>query len=457
MANSTPYDYTTTPPYPQSGYQSQIPQGSCAVTKWRAQVPPGRSPPPYATSYTSRPAPREGQAVAQDVDLFDIRTRCVSLSDRDKPGYFDFLKQRPTKLGTQGGLPEHTSLPDKQPNQHSQTMELGLDPPPNLRIERLPDDVPMNPTTPKLVRPPSLSTGQLTMKVNSSTNTNSTLTAKLRRPRLPGNIFDVSFSFTAPSHRHVSDLTPPISPRTSISSDSSSPTPTPEEPFKRQRIEPSTTTPRSAQQTAPVNLSATHKSANFNAASAPLGPSTSWCLRDPLEFKDPKRFGIAVTHIEPHPGTLIDFSAATKSLEAIRQKREEEEYHDYLDQVRRHNDLPSPDEPRTLFDMDVEEQEQLSSQQRELLGKGMRLFGLEADVHGRRRACSMNPTLLKSPTSSSSANQYSGARPGSSSSDPSMDRFLTHVRASQEARAAKLRQQIFRNGETKGWLGDEPL
>lgn len=477
MANSTP---STSPPTPQSSDQSQTPPLSETVTKWRANIPPGKSPPHHANRYATRPGPREGSTVAQDDDLLKA-VRMYSLSERDAPGYFDFY---PPELGTQQDLSGRRPQPDKQPSSHDQDKTLSLDPPPSLLIERLQDDVPMKTTIPKPGELPIMSTGQLPVKPDASSNTKPTLTARMRRPYRPG-IFNIAFSFTIPSRRRASDVTPPISPRTCISSDACLPMATPDAPVKRQRIDASTSPP--PLQATPTARAASLGMPPFAVFDSGTGSSQWWSSSDPLKLNDPKHIRAIPTHTEPHPGKLIDFSVANKSLEAIRQQRameedsdtDEEEYHNHLDSSQRRYYSPSPHHTRILFNIGIDSKDNTSLQRhcKETSGKEPRILCLSSPptVSCLRRASSLpHPpqsgppsTSTSGPSSSSSSTllpRTPNTRTPSVCSDPgvsnpavSVDRFLMHIRASQEARAVKLRQQVFRDDEMRGWLGDEPL
>lgn len=119
--------------------------------------------------------------------------------------------------------------------------------------------------------------------------------------------------------------------------------------------------------------------------------------------------------------------------------------------------------------------------QEERLHKEARILGLTNNVPNRKRACTIERTgrtarkappqvtRIASSFNASVKSRYSG-RTSSTASDPSMEKFLTHVRASQEARAMKrssgqaekgekMNQSVFVDEREKGWfnLSDKPL
>ena len=109
------------------------------------------------------------------------------------------------------------------------------------------------------------------------------------------------------------------------------------------------------------------------------------------------------------------------------------------------------------------------------MNKEARILGLSSNIPNRKRACTLERTsrtarkVAPATPLSSNASMKSrfSRRTSSAASDPSMDRFLTHIRASQEARAAKRTNEnpdeesctntVFVDEREKGWLGDEPL
>jgi hypothetical protein len=290
-------------------------------------------------------------------------------------------------------------------------------------------------------------------------------TSKLRKPLHPSDIFNMSFSFSTPSRRRPSDHTPQISPRTSISSDSDSPSSSPGGSFKRQRIDSSdsNTTLKPFSPFSFSSPSPPHDSHGyiFGPSPSPNGPSGYWFQEHVKSFRP------VATSAEAHPGFPVDFNGpSSPSNEGTRRKKDEQGYHDYLDEERR-RDNSSPHKTR-IFCMDMDDPVPDANVSKEDLNKQARILGLSSNMPNIKRASTMRlHHTRKGGAHSGSSSSASGSgsyitRTSSTMSDPSTDKFLTHVRASQEARALARtlsggsKGGVFAN-EAKIWLGDDPL
>jgi hypothetical protein len=435
MTNATPYDHTTPPPSPQTNSQSQTPQISCAVFRPPVTVNPRQTTP--AAAYIPL---REGRTVARDgfyalrkSASFPSRTTSFSIPENSNS------KANPYK---NGGVPV-APLAVRPQTAHDKAPERK--PEPNL-LDDLQDDIPQKPTMPKVPKLNDMATVEPASSTKTKVKKNKVnWTSKLRQQRRPSEIFNMNFSFNSPSRRRPSDHTPQVSPRTSISSDSSSPTPTPEEPFKRQRVDSSSNpNPNSSP-------SFTHNSSGYNLGPAPSGPANIWFAEDIL------RLTPISTRAPPHPGFPVSFTSlfSREAFARTRKSAEQEDdecYHTYLDEQRL-RDNSSPHQTR-IFHMDMDDSLHHHSSTHDPIraidsAKEARISGL---VTNPKHA---NTHTRKSTASSSASGSTRTRRTSSSLSnpDPSTDKFLEHVRKSQEARrcnsAEKKREEV--------WLGDDPL
>ncbi|KAF1843990.1 uncharacterized protein K460DRAFT_379023 [Cucurbitaria berberidis CBS 394.84] len=301
-----------------------------------------------------------------------------------------------------------------------------------------------------------------------------------RKKRRPSEVFNMNFSFEMASSRRSCDRTPQISPRTSISSVFAPPSPSIEDSFKRQRIdssgyELSLTFPFSRPAlVARARGRGLGSPATLRRDSASQDPTTSFVRRN-------------VIPTEAHPGQLVDFASPgydirfspPSPLSEYKLRMGTKEYHDYLATSLRRKSFPSGEET--------------TQQQRNEMKMLVRLDKLETEAKefaankpsatGRKRACTLerrdrtrrksaarstssgsnaSSTTITPATMSSSSTATVG--PGTlkrSTSDPSTEKFLGHVRASVEARklaAANWRNYpVFADEVEKGFLSDAPL
>jgi hypothetical protein len=460
MANSTPYDHTMPPPSPQINIQLQTPQYYCAVTKSQAIVD---YRPAAAYPHTPRPVARDA--------LYHALTRSSTFSPRSKP---TLTAPKPRKDYYPPGL---ETLTRRVQAYHKQVLQQEHDQDSTFKKEK-------SKTSTSPSRRRSLTQGvqayckEVLRREQEQESFQgaapSTLTASntnnmpppesppmskaspmakplswasiIRKKRRSNEIFNINFSFSGPSRRHPADHTPPISPRTSMSSDagSFSPTTTFEtpEPLKRQkRI-------KSSSFGSPLIVpSATHNTHGYNLGPAPTGPANIWFEEDitrPVPI---------ATRTEAHPGCLVDFTS-TCDFSAALCPTDEETYHTYLnDSRRRSSDVIFP------LDLDID----ISLAEESRLETETRLRDFSASVPGRKRTCTfdrIDSVSCAPPSLSSSASTRFSDASTTWRTDASMDRFLTHVRASQVARAALKMQRcndVFVDEADRGWLGDEPL
>jgi len=424
MSNTAPYDHTTHPASPRTNIQSQTPRPD---TKSPAIVDPRQTSPAAACPPTPRLAPREGRKVARDGPHRTLRKSATF------PGSFPSAYLF-SKAATQIPLDTHKPTPPTPPTPREQLM-------PEQDKALLRHITPLKLPT---IKNPAPAFKGLTVKdmkdlaaktsKEATVKTTKEATAKpqapppkkvhmkvpdmpVRRKRRPSEIFNMSFSFATPSRRRPSDRTPQISPRSSISSECA-PTITSE---KRQRVDSS-------------------------------GTNTTLA-------EDLASFPFIHTSTDAHPGLPVDFSSAR--VPARPKEEQEFEYHTYLDEARRLDPRPcAPVKARVL-----------KEDKEETLGKEARILGLSSNVSKRERAARKDPPPAPTKTISYASSSNTSQNSRRTSSDSSTERFLTHVRASQEARAASnkkgntnetnedMKECVFRNEREKGWfdLSEKPL
>jgi hypothetical protein len=290
--------------------------------------------------------------------------------------------------------------------------------------------------------------------------------------RRPSQVFDMSFSFSAPSRRRACDRTPQISPRTSISSSR------PDEgiPDKRQRIDSSGTHSFKWLGRLVSRSSVDHPRYDFDpefhdsacdsdegVSSTRCSPAYRWdtknvdsfCSQSPesntCDEVDLAKYPFVHTRTEAHPGHPVNFSAPTRDDEIFGSVSAP--YHTYLSESWRRSSMPAPRvcSPKSKSHEDKN-------------AKESRILGLTSNTApNRKRACTLERTTRQTlpPAATSSNVSMASARTSSSASDPSSERFLSHVRKSLEARAMKKgrMQSVFRDERETGWfdLGERPL
>jgi hypothetical protein len=268
------------------------------------------------------------------------------------------------------------------------------------------------------------------------------------------------------SRRRTADRTPQISPRSSFSSGSGSTKSKSGDSPKRQRTESSESLKTVIYRGG--SRSPTHNTHGYNMGPVPTGPANIWGYDDTTTFQS-----LAVSSTsEAHPGLPVDFSRfpsfpGTDSFSrdlpsATPQERVDstKAYHDFVSTVARRNSS-SRDSCSTTTASNIE-----------ALNKESRMLGLDSNCSSRKTtdACPPPPPSSSTGSSASSAAWSAGesrvtSRTSSCVSDPSTEAFLTHVRASQEARMLRKAMQcgldggnaVFVDEYERGFLGDEPL
>jgi hypothetical protein len=470
MNNSTPYDHTTPPPSPPNNIRPQIPREPRDVRGLPA-IDVSRQPAAYA--HTPRPAdhivPRDG--------LCNGSRKPGRYSARDT---FAIPTQRPQHL--QDRVSRRLPLTSTTFNHQNEGRPLGY----NFRFPVLRDDIRQRLTTPwhnkpqyrgadvmptTVITAPQMPTiPKAPMSPMSKLNTNSKITPEAtkcfslikrsnssksqksdsswgsRVRKRPGEIFDVAFNFWCPSRRRA-DMSPPVSPRTSVSSDSDSPTPTPDEPhIKKQRVDSSGTK---------ATTSPTHNKNGYNHSPAPTGPANIWFEED-ITRSTP-----IATSADPHPGRPVDFSfPSNTNLQDFQCRRKEsiEGYHTYLEEERRRSSDPAYHD-LWVFAVELEAYRSHAREVEERLDKEARILGLTTNIPSRRRSSTVNrPQAPLSPPSTASHSSTLVR----TNSDKSTDRFLSHVRASQQARQRRRMSEeqalndarVFVHGNESFLLGD---
>ncbi|KAF1920431.1 hypothetical protein BDU57DRAFT_534209 [Ampelomyces quisqualis] len=302
-------------------------------------------------------------------------------------------------------------------------------------LDDLQDDVPQKLSVPKTPKTNTIATPEVTSKPKNSTKLKDTWTSFIGWQPRSSEIFSKNFSFGTSSRRRPCDHTPPISPRTSMSSDSGSITPTPEEPFKRQRVDPSKP---NVDQIVHSQCSPTHNTSGYNLGPVPTGPANIWGIED---ISSPRPIA---TRTEAHPGFLVAMNQDSQRPKP----KNTDPYHAYLDSSKR--PTPWPNIPHTFPTTPTSTP---THNQPVPLPKQPRVLDLAPNVAPRHRSRTLD---AKPPPRQPRAHKGAASvmtRSSSVASDPSADRFLAHVRASVEARAAKAREE----GGGGMWLGEEPL
>lgn len=500
--NSAPYDHTTPPPTPRTNIKLQTPRPLSDLARLQIIDDPLLTSPASVYSHTARHVSREGRHAARDGRYYPSPTSAANK--------FPPFPAPHVQTASRAEIPRRNFLSKQLPplpkRNHEQTSSFSpRQQEPSFQRNYLPL-TPVEPTSSylttmllaeKIATPRSSPTAKAANNSTSWAN-------NFRRRHSPSDIFNMSFTFGSASRRHSSGSSPEISPRSSISSPFSSFS-SRDEPYKRKRIDSTDS-----------NIEGQH-SKSFNrprVVATPTPPITTpakpWVYQgQPLSLR-----------IEAHPGSPVDFSSPapgpiTSTQSARTPHHDSNRYHTYLVQnAKRRNSSP------TAYRVDPYD---VKTQARnEKLCKEARILGMDTNPPSTRqpRKCTLGrrertarksaplsavsspmrtplltPALTPTTASASTCttplmplppNEARYAyRTSSSTSDPTMEAFLTHVRASQEARAAAVRQKkeeeererereqqrrceaeswdevmrytIFTDEDEKGFLSDEPL
>lgn len=290
---------------------------------------------------------------------------------------------------------------------------------------------------------------------------------KKKRRRRASQLFNMNFSFGFASRRKSQDHSPDISPRTSISSASGSPRSEMEQSSKRQRIDS-----RATDAEVVFSPETTIRIPDSEKPAVVLSPSTRCDSTG-----------------EVHPGQLVDFTstpvpvapeqietpAPTHSTPAseFELRLSSDAYHDYLATSQRRKSFPAGEWAARR----VREEFQM-------LQKLEKIEKLEAPVEdpfkrfresARKRICTVDRKAKSSETTSTNTVAPVPTLDVSTASnvpcelrrtpsDPSTEAFLTHVRASLEARKRENKTgerwrsyPVFADEVEKGFLDDAPL
>lgn len=285
---------------------------------------------------------------------------------------------------------------------------------------------------------------------------------KKRRRRRASQIFNMNFSFGFGSRRKSQDHSPDISPRTSISSASGSPRSEVEQSSKRQRID-----------------------SRVSDAEAVFSPNKS------IKISGPENTPIVLSRCdstgEVHPGQLVDFTSKPVPIapepivipapvrrspaSEFELRLSSDTYHDHLATSQRRKSFPAGEwAPKRVRD------------EVQMLHKLEKLEKLDTKVEdpfkrfresARKRICTVERKTKASATTSSTTTAPTPSMANASSvpcelrrtpSDPSTEAFLTHVRASLEARKRENKTgerwrsyPVFADEVEKGFLDDAPL
>jgi hypothetical protein len=439
MANTTPHDRTMPPTSPQTKIQAETPRPSFSITKAQAIVHDSS-----AAACTRTRTPRPPRNVARD-GLYhafkrsasyppraDLTSTCPQPRKNFCPSGFDSLSKRVQQVYYKPAMQleskSNSTLEKDKPNTtvpeihspqvqafHAQTMRHD-----EQEILTAIASCKARPT------PPATPLPKLKLKLNPTPLSKPLQWANtLRGKRRTTDIFNISFNFTSPSRRSAEDHTPPISPRTSFSFPSSSP----------------------YSSTHPTTPSWKRQKRNSTCPST----LTDTCA-SPLILTSPP---FVSTHTEAHPGVRVSFESETRCDEDG--EEEEEEYHKWLGESRRWSLSSSSD--GDVVPLDIADDFTYGYAYNANTGDtSSRVLGLGSDSKSFTRV--EHESLLPSPWSSSPSSWSASTTDTDVSTprSPSADRFLSHVRASQEARALMKTPRNFVwvdevEGEEWGWGG----
>ena len=417
MSPPTPYDRTTPP---SSALRQTIPFPKIPV-QTSSNTP---TPPSVVLSHdrcTPRPPPREHRM--QD-DLYYAFTRDAYLSSETaaaKNVLNTLISYCPPKEYTKRLLP-------------------------------LPRIVRRNPSTTKrrLITPSTPSFNNFTMEVatrqfapmlpkskaSSKSKPATWSFPHLKKKRRGSEIFNINFGFNFSSRRRSPEYSPQVSPRTSFSFPSGSPREELEDSFKRQRID-------STSEDMDVVFSTNIFGADADANATVQLPSTH-----------------CDTTGEAHPGQPVDFSTPPPTIlpdwtiaapivprgdasSEFKLRLSSDAYHDYLATTQRRKSFPSSEWAAKRVRDEFQMIEKLDKPK------------------PRANTVVEQPTATKVDTPTTQA-PLQPCELRRTTSDPCTEAFLTHVRASLEARKTKTgtcwqTYPVFADEFERGFLDDAPL
>jgi hypothetical protein len=457
MPTPTPYDRTT-PPTPAHFHKPLPPTprqtSSNAPTSLFAVRPHATAPRPAAL-------PRE-HGLQDDLYYAFTRDAHISSSTPDAQGIANRL---------------NLYCPRPQAQQHQQQRTLPL---PNIPVGR-------RPRTELERLHASGHPGTMATQISNrqlpplplkpaKTWANSTFTFEKvgQKKRRPSEIFNINFGFHFSSRRRTSsDSSPNISPRTSISSASGTSLPSKDilDSFKRQRID---STDSDVAMVFGIDQETLRSSTypNFQAP-VPSPPSSTRCDSG-----------------EAHPGHLVDFTSPdysvsgeseplqhqqTKTNSDFNLRLDTDAYHAYLaSTTQRRKSFPTTSAARRIRE-EIAMLHKLDNLDTEAKTFNSSL-NMNADANTRKRVRRtlenqdignkrQSSTPPSAPTTTEEGSVMEGMNGGSeihrSSSDPSTQAFLAHIRASLSARQTKTKYwstyPVFTDEAEKGFLDDAPL
>lgn len=462
--NSTPYDQATPPPSLPNNIRTQTPRSSGGVKglpatdvpRQTAACPPcpadhlvaqddlhydNRKPGPSSGKETTfTPSSRRTQDSLKQTTSVSV-TKPLSLFDTANHDHLqEIVPERPTTPRYNEPQPARYRGVDNMPALTMMAPRLPMFPKaaPKLRPAKLD----LTPLVVESVETPNIPRRQLSWS------------ARARKRR--NSIFDDTFNFWAPSRRKRTH-SPPVSPRTSIArSDSGSPTPTPENPYNKRQC---------------VGTS------GLKAATSPKHNSTSSERRlasAGLE-EDIARISLDATSSEAHPGSPVDFSTTSYFTTQPERGRHQSQFPSYLEHSREHSPSLNPN-VSLIFAVPIDQYHDHAREVEAELAQGPHILDLASTSTSHRLSLTDSTSSEDDPSRShsnsasqrpsietiSSTGSSTLVNSSSSGSESHADRFLTHVRASQEARRRRStedRRRIFvKNDENDKWLiGDEPL
>ncbi|KAF1946409.1 hypothetical protein EJ02DRAFT_418521 [Clathrospora elynae] len=469
MATPTPYDRTTPPTILQTKPLPKSPRKTTSTGASRYAGNP-RDLRPAAYPHTPRPAPR---GCDLQNDSYEAFTMDVYLS---------------------------SSSPAVQEVAHSSKLQAQRKLPLPKFTRRKPEMEMLRPLTPLHIDTSSAMSKQLpsfppTNKAGPIAKAAAWTFEKRKKKKCrPSVVFNMNFSFNIARRRGSSDHSPQVSPRTSISSASIPLPQLTEESFKRQRVDST-----GADVAVPIPFRKPALVTSTRGLPVPIPPLS-------LSPSPPS------TPCDPHPGQLVDFSHpqfSSPASEVIHARDVQhgpwseynlrlsnEAYHDYLATSHRRKSFPVGEwaarRVREEFAL-MAKLEKLDTDAQNFRAGRKRVYTVDRQERTWRddgppyaeeededkededkededkdkeeeeeEEQGMSPATPKSVMGMGMEMGLGGVVPlRRSTSDPSTEAFLTHVRASLEKRASKSVQwadySVFADEIEKGFLDDAPL
>ncbi|KAF2023879.1 hypothetical protein EK21DRAFT_118330 [Setomelanomma holmii] len=294
---------------------------------------------------------------------------------------------------------------------------------------------------------------------------------EVRRQRPDSELWRRDFSFNVPTKRPHSFRTPPMSPKGSVLSTELTLDTSNEEREIKQRVD------SSELDSAEVLADNFLRLGEAKGIVRPKNPGPSASEGRIQPWRGPYELPLfPPSTADPHPGSPVDFASPTfdcldsfvAASPGARKNADIKTYHEHLSDLHRtsspRNPILSVFDPCTRAEVSAEHQTKYAR----ILGLSTTNIALPnpdtKSTSTRPPSCKSLPSLSNSVSTASALSPLNSRRTRTIStiSDPSADAFLRHVRASQEARAAKTMKGqekkksmgVFIDEDEKGFLAD---